>query len=357
MNKKKTQRRAETAPARLFLDTCVWLDLAGSEANDPLLAAVETLCKQRDIELAVPQIIKDEFARNKDRVVQESGRSLSGTLKRARVALWKYGDPKKRRKAADALDDIEHRLNGALDVTADAMARIEKLFARSIWAGDHDAAVRAASRRALLKKAPFHTGKNSFADAVIVELYGQMAASTKGRCVFVTHNVKDFSLPGGDQRMPHPDIADHFSRIKSRYFIKLVDALRVLRPDEFREAMYDNEFIMEPRRASEIADAIEEMTDRVWHDRHMVMRHKIATGKCKVIAKKDFGPQHYRDSGYGRLIVDNILADALKAARRVEKKYGKENLGPYSKFDWGMINGKLSALRWVMGDDWDMLDT
>jgi hypothetical protein len=34
-----------------------------------------------------------------------------------------------------------------------------------------------------------------------------------------------------------------------------------------------------------------------------------------------------------------------------------ENLDPYSKFDWGMMNGKLSALRWVLGDDWDMLDT
>ncbi len=28
-----------------------------------------------------------------------------------------------------------------------------------------------------------------------------------------------------------------------------------------------------------------------------------------------------------------------------------------SDFHWGMLSGKLSTLRWVMGDEWDNLDS
>jgi len=43
---------------------------------------------------------------------------------------------------------------------------------------------------------------------------------------------------------------------------------------------------------------------------------------------------------------------------RVEKTYGAENLGPFDEYALGMMNGKLSALRWLLvGDDWDFLDT
>ncbi len=67
----------------------------------------------------------------------------------------------------------------------------------------------------------------------------------------------------------------------------------------------------------------------------MVSRYKLESGKMKIIPKVEFGPKYCRASAHGKLVVDEIWAGALKAAERVEKKYGKENLGPYSKFEWG----------------------
>jgi hypothetical protein len=52
-----------------------------------------------------------------------------------------------------------------------------------------------------------------------------------------------------------------------------------------------------------------------------------------------------------------IVKMAKAAAKRVERRQGKKNLGPWDDFEWGMLNGKMSALRWVLGDEWDFLDT
>lgn len=127
MAKREYRVAGQSRGLGMLLDTCVWLDLAGNYGNEPLLSALESLCRQHVLDLIVPQLVRDEFARNKERIMKESGRSLSSALKRARVALWTYGDPRKRKKAVEAIDDIDHRLNGSIEVAADAIKRIEAL--------------------------------------------------------------------------------------------------------------------------------------------------------------------------------------------------------------------------------------
>ena len=80
----------------------------------------------------------------------------------------------------------------------------------------------------------------------------------------------------------------------------------------------------------------------------------MESGEARLITQEEFN----RLNGYHpEVVVDSVWAVAVQAAEKTEDEVGAEHLGPWDDFQWGMINGKLSALRWVLGDEWDMLDT
>jgi hypothetical protein len=101
------------------------------------------------------------------------------------------------------------------------------------------------------------------------------------------------------------------------------------------------EFPMILRRGDkEIMAAQQKFWDMVWWNRHMCWRERIASGE-----------EPLKDEQQA------VFAQAKAAAKRIEKKYGKKNLG-WDTFDWGLLSGKLSALAWVMGAEWEeSLDT
>ncbi len=91
------------------------------------------------------------------------------------------------------------------------------------------------------------------------------------------------------------------------------------------------------RTQSEIVAAEQEFFDLVWYERHLVFRHKYEAGE-----KAGTTP--------------DIHEMALAAAERLKAE--RPDIRPCSDdFEWGMWNGKLSALRWVLGAEWDFLDT
>ena len=93
------------------------------------------------------------------------------------------------------------------------------------------------------------------------------------------------------------------------------------------------------RNDDDIAKAADEFETVIWYDRKLVLLENIKNGR------EPLSPE--------------IEKGMLEGMRKAEKKYGKRKIRSYysNDFEWGMINGKLSALRWVLGMEWDMLDT
>jgi hypothetical protein len=346
----------ERPAVHLLVDTCVWLDLATQYDNRPVLYVLEQMIGLDYALLLVPTVVMEEFERNRSRLVQESVRGLSLALRRARDAAEKFGSKRRKRSVTDELAELDHRLVNLGDEVAEVMKRIDNLLKGGmICELTDDIRLRAASR-ALDKKAPFHRGRNGMADAILIETYAnQVVKGRPGeRFAFVTHNVKDLSQVGADTRRPHPDLASVFSRIRSRYFTTLADALKCYWPQDAVD-LADESLRMDlvpPRRMAAIADVEDEFNAKRWYDKFQMRADRVRKQEIKIV-NSGKNPPTYSDKAIDRVWWQREVA----YAKKLEQKFGKKNLGPYTDFEWGMLAGKLSAIRWVLGDEWDELGT
>jgi PIN domain len=335
---------------KILIDTCVWLDLAKDSSQVYLISVLEDLIGSGELTLIVPEIIVIEFDRNKKRIIDESHQSLSSNIKRVKDLVSKVTDPKKAGIVLQELNEVDFKLPKMGEAVLDSLSRIEQLIkSSSMIPTSNDVLIKAAKRGVEVLK-PFQAKKNSINDAIIIETYFECVQEEKSKgCKFsfVTHNKLDFSAMNENEKNPHSDFKNIFSKIKSRYYIKLAEALKHIQPDLITDKMIEEEFSFEPRSYSEIMEIEGELTNKIWYNRHQIRAEKIEDGKIKIVTKGGVG---------NGVILKSIWEGAKKSAKKVEKKYGAENL-VWDDFEWGMLNGKLSALRWVMGDEWDELYT
>ncbi|WP_137860890.1 PIN domain-containing protein [Variovorax sp. 3P27G3] len=350
----------------ILIDTSVWLDLAADQRQSSLLDVLLDFLKEPQAKLVLPRTVVEEFRKNRDRIAKSSAKSLASHFGQVRDAIKKVdGDKRQKEKVLDFLADVDHRiplLGGAAEGT---LKRIEELFDKTEVMEPSDLAKVRAADRGIGRKAPcHHDNKNSMADALLIEMYFEYVEANAGagqRFAFVTHNKNDFSIANGNNKLPHFDIAHGFSKIKSMYFINLSDCLRRIDPTRVTNLMWELEWDQQPRGLTEILTWMDRLTTMVWHNRHMNWVWRVENGKEKIVGREEwdagFAKHGYKYNAKHTPI--EVWQGALKAARSTRKRLGPgvDGYGPYTDFEWGMINGKLSALRWVLGDEWDMLDT
>ena len=341
---------------KLTVDTCVWLDLAKDYRQEPVISALEDLIKVREIELIVPEIVLDEFERNKTRVIEETRRSLQSHFRLVREAVNRFADDDSKSETLNGLNEVDHKMATRAEAVNDSIDRIRALLQSVSPMPSSDAVKQHVTERAISKAAPYHRNRNNVGDAILIEIYAEQLSAVSDKqmeLAFVTHNTKDFSAVNGDRRKPHADLTSLFDAPRSTFWVSLVDLIKARHPDLLADHESEFSFSQESRSLSEILEAEHLLFRQVWYNRHCNLLIEIEAGKHQVVAEKDYFRKPYRQDQ----TPDSVWKQAKAAAKRTEDEVGLEKLGPWDDFEWGMINGKLSALRWVLGDDWDMLDT
>jgi hypothetical protein len=341
---------------RLLIDTCVWLDLAKDPRHLPLLDALFAMTETDEVELIVPQIVLDEFERNRERVMASSRASLSSHFKRVKDAIVQFAPEEGRADIVRQLNEVDHRIATGGEAVNEAIGIIENLFTTVEPLPVSESIKARAADRAIAKIAPFHRQINGIGDAIIIETYADALEEREEDDVlaFVTHNIHDFSQKGADTRLPHPDLANLFDGVHSRYSTNIGALLSEFASDVIEESTFDREYSQESRALSELLEAEDKLTTQIWYGRKWGIIDAVESGREKKVPREVWEAAS-REEQRG-MIVDEIWDGMIAAMKRAEAQYPDE-LGPWSDFEWGMLSGKLSAIRWMMGDEWDMLDT
>lgn len=309
---------------KLLIDTCVWLDIAKTSKGEEILNLLTEFIDNKEVEILLPEIIVSEFDRNKDRVIAAAGKSLSSQFKKVKEMVAVHADEGSKQEILTKLNDIDKKIPTLGENAFQTISRIEEIMKTAEIINVTDEIKLSATQRAIDKKAPFHLSKNSIGDSVIIECYNYYKIKNSFQdfnFIFITHNVNDFSLKNGNQKLPHEDLSDIFDTVKSQYFISLPEALYSINPALVEEIEYENDWDFEFRTFSEILEVENELEQKIWYKRHKNREYYIETGKMKLIEREEFDIKTSQQT-----IVKDIWEGALQSAKKVEDKYDKENL-------------------------------
>ena len=112
---------------QLLVDTCVWLDLARDNREEPTIEAIHDLVASGEIDLIVPEVVLEEFQRCKERVMAEAKRSLQTQFQVVRDEVSRFGHDSIKAQTLKTLGDIDHKIALQSEVIVQPVDRVERL--------------------------------------------------------------------------------------------------------------------------------------------------------------------------------------------------------------------------------------
>ena len=154
---------------------------------------------------------------------------------------------------------------------------------------------------------------------------------------------------GSRQRSPRPKVGPNEGRLGCVEWMPIPeddrrlavrrqweDPLERMLAPSAKTAQDEQEFPLLLRRDEKaIAKARHELFEKVWWNRHQMRVAEIESGTKRLTDEEK-----------------SLFERAQKAARRIERKYGRKNL-VFDDFEWGLVCGRYLALGWMLGQEWE----
>jgi hypothetical protein len=155
----------------LLVDTSAWLDLAKRRDGQRLIVPIRVLMHQERLDILVPQVVIDEFERNRPRVEASMTSEVAQRFKLIRRDLVQYGS-EQQSGALEMLDQLAHQVPLIGAMTTRNFEEIREQLDRGTRiepTADDRARVVA---RGLAKAAPFHRNRDGrrTADRAVLHL-------------------------------------------------------------------------------------------------------------------------------------------------------------------------------------------
>lgn len=213
--------------AKLILDTSTWIDIAKPKFED-ILCELENQVEEGITVLLTCNIIKDEWERNKRKIISEIASSIKSHAKSA-IKISELLDEEESKNLLEILEKYSKLEDKQIELAEKYFNRVEILMSKSeSYAITNDLKIEMADK-ALTKKAPFHNSKNNMADGLLY--YGAVQYVIENNqiatdLIFVTSNIKEFADPQDVSKL-HPELSE-----KNIHFFNNLAAALKMRKEE-----------------------------------------------------------------------------------------------------------------------------